>query len=638
MKTVFFAILFISFNSVTEAQDNFPSYGKIDIADLQLQDCSFDPGAEAMILLDIGEIEFTYINNIGWVSETKYRTRVKILKEKGTGMGEIKLSYYAKNGREGISNISGISYNLDANGNIEESKLDGGNIYNKAIDKEFSSISFALPNVKKGTVFEYKYKKTRKSYSYIPSWNFQQSTPVRYSAYNVIIPEYFQFTLMATKRQEMEKKVSKGINEGLWYIMRNIKGLKDEPFSSGRIDYLQRIDFQLSNINAPGYYEEVRTTWAKIIHELQEDEEFGLALKKNLRGVDDILTTVTAMPKTSERIRAIYNYVQRNMQWNNEYNIYSDKGIKEAWDKKNANITDINFILINLLKEAGIAAKPLLVSTKDHGMVSPLYPFLMRFNAVLAYVKDEDVEYIMNAADKYNPYNLVPYDVINTNALVVDKSVETLVTLIGTDKYAYNVFLTCSVESDGKIAGQATLKSSGYARNIRMSTFKKDKLKEMIEDNEGITIKADSFSVNNQEDELLPFEQVLQFSGNIQEGGGYFFLPYNLFTGLGKNPFIEENRVMTVDFNFPKSYMVTGTYYLPDDYVVNELPENTRLMMPDTSIILIRKMQQDGNIISFRVTIDLLYADYTVEGYSYIKDFFKKMYAILEERIVLKKK
>ena len=257
---------------------------------------------------------------------------------------------------------------------------------------------------------------------------------------------------------------------------------------------------------------------------------------------------------------------------------------------------------------------------------------------MLAYVKDGDVEYIMNAADKYNPYNLVPYDVINTNALVVDKSVETLIPITGTDKYVNHVFFTCSVESDGKLSGQATLKNSGYARNIRMSTFKKDKLKEMIEDNEGITIKVDSLTVNNQDDELQPLEQVVQFSGNLQQGGGYFFLPDDLFAGLGKNPFIEENRVMPVDFNFPKSYVVTGTYYLPDDYIVNELPKNTRLMMPDTSIILIRKIQLDNNIISFRVTLDLLYADYTVEGYPYIKDFFKKMYAILAERIVLKKK
>lgn len=636
-KSVFTFCLLISFIFL-HAQDNIPYYGKIDKADLQMQDCSFDSGAEAILLLDIGEIDFNYFQGTGWLSESSYRIRIKVLKERAVSRGEIKLRYYAKNKREEITNISGISYNLDASGNIEESKLESRNIYDKGIDKDFSEVSFALPNVKAGTVFEYKYKILRKSYSYIPSWTFQQSIPVKYSAYNVIIPEYFQFTLLVTKRQEIEKKPSSGIKEGTWYIMRNIKGLKDEPYSSGKIDYLQRIDFQLASINAPDYNEEIRTTWPKIITELQEDEDFGGALKKNLRGIDDILRAVQSMQKTDDKIRAIYNYVQRNMQWNNDYGIYSGNGIKVAWDKKNGNIADINFILINILKEAGIAARPLLVSTKDHGAVSPVYPFLKRFNAVLVYVKDGDKEYIMNAADKYNPYNLVPYDVINTNALVVDKSVETLMLLTGNDKYINNVFFTCSVEPDGKISGQATLKNSGYARNIRISTFKKNKLKEMIEDNEGISIRVDSLSVKNEDDELQPFEQVVDFSGTMQEGGGYFLLPYNLFTGLGKNPFIEEDRVMAIDFNFPKTYVITGNYYLPDDYIVNELPKNTRLIMPDTSIILTRRMQESGNVISFRVTLDLLYADYTVEGYPYIKDFFKKTYAILNERIALKKK
>ena len=331
------------------AQENIPAYGKIDKADLEMQDCSFDPGAEAILLLDIGEIEFNYFQGSGWVSESSYRIRVKILKEKAVGRSEIKLSYYAKDKRESITNISGVSFNLGANGNTEESKLESRNIYDKVIDKDFSEVSFALPNVKAGTVFEYKYKMQRKSYSYIPSWNFQQTIPVRYSAYNVMVPEYFQFTLLVTKRQELEKKASNGITEGTWYIMRNIKGLKDEPYSSGKIDYMQRIDFQLASINAPGYYEEIRTTWPKIITELHEDEDFGLAIKKNLRGIDDILKTAMSTQKTDERIRAIYNYVQRNMQWNGDYGLYSDNGIKNAWDKKNAGITDINFILINIL-------------------------------------------------------------------------------------------------------------------------------------------------------------------------------------------------------------------------------------------------------------------------------------------------
>lgn len=638
MKKSSFVFLLIFSVFFLQAQDKIPSFGNIEKADLEMKDCDFDAGAEALVLLDIGEIDFNYVPNVGWVSETYYRIRIKVFKEKGIKRAEIEIPYVAANKRENISNIGGISYNLDANGKIEESRLEAKNIYDKIINKTISQISFAMPNVKAGTVFEYKYKSFRKSYSYIPSWYFQQEIPVKYSAYNLVIPEYFQFASLVTKRQEVEKMPSSGIKEGTWYIMRNIRGLKDEPYSSGRKDYVQRIDFQLSSINAPGFYQEVRTTWAKIIEELREDEDFGLTIKKNLPGVDDILSSAKSMQKTGDKIRAIYKYVQRSMQWNRSYRIYSENGIKDAWDKKNGNIADINFILINMLKEADIPAKPLLVSTKDNGMVNEYYPFLTSFNAVMAYVNVDGMEYVLNAADKYNPYNLVPYDVINTNALVVDKSVEGLIRLKESGKYSNNVFFTCSINADGTIEGQAALKSDGYARNIRMSTFKKNKLKELIEDNAGITIKADSITVDHDKDELLPLEQKIEFSGNMQTGGDYFFLPYSLFTGLDKNPFIEENRVMDIDFNYPKSYVVTGTYYLPDDFVVNELPKNTKMIMPDTSIILTRRIQAEGNIISFRLTIDLLYAGYTAEGYPYLKEFFKKMYAIIDERIVLKKK
>jgi Domain of Unknown Function with PDB structure (DUF3857) len=637
MKKSGLLICFLFLVIFLHAQDKLPSFGSIDKADLEMKDCDFDAGAEALVLLDIGENHFNHEVS-GWVSETSYRVRIKIFKKSAVDRGQVTMRYYSKDRNESIYNIDGISYNLDENGKIEESKLESKNVYDKPINKDFSEVFFALPNVKPGTVFEYRYKIVRKSYSYIPTWNFQQEIPVKYSAYNLVIPEYFQFSLLVTKRQELEKKTGDGNEEGTWYMMRNIKGLKAEPYSSGKMDYVQRIDFQLSTINAPGFYKELRTTWPKIIEELKDHEAFGLALKKNLKSISDIEATAISKEKTSEKIRVIYNYVQRNMQWNKKYGIYSDDGIREAWDKKNGSITDINFILINILKEAGIAAKPLLVSTKEHGVVSPLYPFLKRFNAVLCYVTDGDVEYIMNAADKYNPYNLVPYDVINTNALVVDKATEGVIQLKSTEKFDNNIFFTCSVEPDGKISGQTTLKSAGYARSLRMNTYKKDKLKEMVEDNTGITIKVDSISVSNEQDELLPFEQHIEFSGSLQSGGDYFFLPYSLFTGMGKNPFIAENRVMDIDFDYPKTYMITGTYYLPDDFVVDELPKNTKLIMPDSSITLRRKTQQDGNIISFRVTLDMLYANYTAEGYPYLKDFFKRMYAMLDERIVLKKK
>lgn len=638
MKKLTLSIIISLFFQLSNSQDKLPSFGKIDKQDLEMKDCDFDPGAEALVLLDIGEIEFSYFEGSGWISRATYRMRIKILKANAMQRSEIKIQYLNINKREEIENLKGISFNLDPSGNIVKTELGKNAIYRKVIDKNYSEISFALPDVKIGSVFEYDYTILRKTYSYIPSWYFQKKIPVRYSAYNLIIPEYFQFTMESHKRQEIEQKESGGVREGMWYIMQKIPGLKDEPYSSGKNDYLQRIDFQLSKIQTPTYYQEVRTTWPKIITELLEDDDFGLAIKKNIKGTDELDLKLVNAKSNREKIRVVYNYVQSNMQWNNEYSKYSDNGIKDAWDKKNGNIADINFILIRLLRDAGIPADPLLVSTKDNGTINTFFPFLNQFNCVLAYFKDADGEYFMNAADKYNPFHLVPYDVLFCKALLVDKTSGGLIDIYSQNIFSNNIYFSTDVDANGKISGNTTISCTDYARNIRMSTYKRGNLRQMFESNDGITLTADSLEVNNLADELLPFEQKLSFSGNLHSSGEYFFLPINLFSGLEKNPFIEEDRIMDIDFIFPRSYNISGTYILAENFNISELPKNTKMMLPDTSIVLTRIIQKDDNIISFRFTLDFKAVGYSAESYPYLKEFYKKMYDILDERIVLKKK
>ncbi|MEP7255370.1 MAG: DUF3857 domain-containing protein [Ferruginibacter sp.] len=636
MKRTVLIFFLLSFLLTAKTQDKLPSFGKIDKADLEIKDCDFDPGAEALVLFDVGEMEIRYVENLGWLSESIYRVRIKILKASGVDRAQVTLHYYPKNRLEEITNVTGISYNLDENGKIVETKLENRSVFDKTIDNESAEVSFALPNVKVGTVFEYKYRHQRKSYSYIPTWYFQAKIPVKYSALNIVIPEYFLFSTQTTLRQKMDDE--KKNETGKWYILRNIPGLKDEPYSAGTRDYIQRVEFKLTGINSPTYNEDFRTTWAKVITELQEDEDFGKAIKKNLKGTSELDAKLALIPSTEEKVRTVYKYVQSNMQWNESYGIYSFKGIKDAWDKKNGSITDINFILVKLLQDAGIDAKPLLVSTKDHGSINTFYPFLNQFNCALAYVKKGEKTYVMNAADKYNPFNLIPYDVLYTSALVVDKSEGGIIKLDSDDKAENTIFFTCSVDADGKLSGQATMNSLGYARNVRMHLHNTARLKEAFEDNSGVNIKVDSLAVNNEKDEMLPLEQKVGLSGGIQSSGDYYFLPYNLFTSLGKNPFIAEDRVTDIDFNYPKKYTVTGSWILPENFSVNELPKNTKMIMPDTSIVLSRIVQHDGNIISTRFTLDLRASGYSADSYPYIKEFFRQLYLILDERIVLKKK
>lgn len=637
MKRLPFLFLLLICSFCLCAQDKIPVFGSIDKADLEMKDCDFDPGAEAVKLLDIGEIQYAYLYYQGWLLESEYRVRIKILKASALEMGNVKIVYRNKNSLDDLTNLTGITYNLDNDGNITQTKLEKKEKYKKNINDVNGIVSFAMPDVKVGSVIEYKYKIATKTGGYIPSWRFQETIPVRYSAYRVAPPSNFQFSVQTISRQPVETKNAKAA--GTWYIMRNVPGFKEEPLSSAGSNYLQRIDFELSKIDVPGYFFE--NSWPWIISNLLGDEDFGGILNKNNMSMgDELLAALKGTNTTDEKIRVIYKYVQDQMLWNDDYALSPDNAFAffDAWDKKEGSIADINFMLIKLLQKAGIDAKPLLVSTKHHGTINVNYPSVNQFNAVMAYVKDGDLRYVMNAADKFNPYNLIPYNVVYTNGLVVDKQEGGLVGLHGKKKFQNDISSTVYVEADGKISGTATLNSYNYARNIRMNTYKKDKLKEVLEKNEGITIVVDSVSLKNENDDTRPLLQELQFSGNMETSGGYYFLPLGIFTGLGKNPFVEEKRIAGIDFQYTKKYVVSGSYFLPDDYLVNELPKNKKMLMPDSSIELTRIVQIDGNVIAFRFTLDFNVPVYTAEDYPLIKEFFKKMYAILDERIVLKKK
>jgi hypothetical protein len=636
MKKIGFIFCFLFSAIFLHAQDKLPSFGTIDKADLEMKDCDFDLGAEAVVLLDVGEAQYAYIFDIGWVLEAQFRVRLKILKESALRFANVQIEFFNEESTEDLSDLTGITYNLDDAGNIIETKMEKKEKYKRTIDDEKGLASFAMPGVKVGSVIEYKYKISVSTFGYFPKWSFQHKIPVKYSAYHVTLPHDFQYTIQTITRQQLEKKNIKF--GGTWYIMRNIQGFKEEPESSGVENYLQSIDFQLSKIDMPGYYYE--NTWKKVIERLIQSNSFGLVLKKNIRPDNDLDAQLAGKTSDKEKIKIIYEYVQSNMLWNGEYAFrrHAAFEFKEAWDKKIGNIADINFILLKFLQKNGIDAKPLLVSTRDNGAINVNYPFLNQFNAVMVYVKDGDQRYVMNAADKFNQFDLVPDNVVYTNALVVDKESGGLVGLNNDKKFETDIYFTAYPEGDGSLTGSASLTSHNYARNSCLNIYSRNKLKELLEDNEGVEIKVDSISVKNQNNASEPFLQEVQFSGNMQFSGGYYFLPLSVFSQLGKNPFTGTNRLTGINFNYPKKYVISASYVLTDDFMVDELPKNKKMMLPDSGIVFMRITQKENNTISFKIILDINEHAYEADAYPMIKDFFKNLYAILDERVVLKKK
>jgi hypothetical protein len=625
---------------MTFGQKGIPSYGKIDKDDLTMTTCDFDPEADACVLIKTGETTFTLSGQA--YLQTAYRFRVKILKDKGIDRANIKIHYYSKDRTDEVSDISGETYNLDPAGNIVKTKLDKANIYNKQIDKTFSEVAFTLPDVKKGSVIEYKYLKTSRAFWDIDNWYFQEDdVPVRYCQFYMSIPYALVFTYNVHNTLPVEEKDETFQEAKKTFTMKNIPGLRDEPFMSAPRDYLQHIDFQLSAIRVPGEADHsYRSSWTALNQELLDDDEFGGQLHRNVPHTKDLDARLATLGSDDLKVGAIYDYVRKNMDWNGQERVYSES-IKGAWDKKSGSEADINLLLVNLLRDAGLDAHPLLVSTRDHGHTNPFYPLLSQFNKTLAIVDVGENRYVLDATDKYTPYWMIPFEVQYTRGLVVDKEAPRWVTLYHpADQFRTVVVMNGDVDANGKLNASASISSFGYSRNTRCKDYKEGAghFKDTYFTKPYSSLHVDSMTVENVEDDSLPLKQTVNFSAQLSASGQYTFLTPNLFLGLEKNPFVAERRFTDVDFGSTRSYVLVGSITIPDGFTFETLPKNVRMIMEDTSIVLVRLMQADDNQLSYRINLDFKRPVYYVQEYDGFREFYKKLFATLNEQIVIKKK
>ncbi len=641
MLKPFALLIALLLSGFARGQKDIPSYGKIDKADLDMTSCDFDPEADAEILINTGETTFNVSGEI-WL-ETKYRFRIKILKDKGVEWADVKVPFYSHNRVDRIDNVSAETYNLDASGNIVKSKLEHANIYTKQVSKNWSQLSFTLPDVKKGSVIEYEYTKVSTDFGDIEPWDFQYPIPVRYTQFYLSIPSYFQFTANSHITLPIDRHDDE--YAATWartYTMKNIPGLRDEPYMSAPNDYLQRITFQFTGYQFPGEAPHTfNTTWASINQEFLDDEDFGGQLHKNVPHTADLDALLANLSDSTARMAAIYEYVRRHIDCNEEEGLFSQQGIKTAWDKKVGSVADINLLLVNLLRDARLDAHPLLVSTRDHGRVNIFSNQYEQFNKVMAYVYVGGHYYILNAADKYNPYRLIPYDVQYTKGFVIDKDNPGWVTLVDDkSKYRTVVIINGDVDSTGKLTGSASITNFDYSKNLRCKRLKEglDKYKDTYFTKAYSNLSVDSLEVSGQDNDSLPLKQELDFNYTLNGSGQYLFLSPNLFTGLEKNPFVAEHRFTDVDFGYRQSYMVVGTISIPDGFTFETLPKNMRMIMQDTSIVLERLAQADDGRVSFRIGLEFKRPVYYLDEYDDFREFYKKLFATLNEQIVIKKK
>jgi hypothetical protein len=646
-------------------------YGKIDPAQFEIKSYDKDTSAEALILGDYGESHIIYDQNDGFVVEYSRHFRAKIFKKSAYRLANNYIILFRNgNGQDRVSSLKGSVYNIE-NGKVVESEMDKSMVSDEVIDSRHSQKKFTLPNVKEGSIIEFYYL-VRSDFWWMPDWQMQYDIPALWSEYRVSYPEYFYFKklqkgyLNFDVNEETTKPVSFTITvktqaEGISveastdrydikyndqvfrWVKNDVPAFHEEPFMNAVVNYQSAIELELASYKPPfGMVKNYSATWEGINRDLLDDENFGLQLKWGGFLKDNVILIKSNNITSLKQMIAAYDFVRSNMKWDNRNRLIVNQSLKSSFEKRAGSSADINLLLVVLLKELGLDADPVILSTRENGIIHPAQAMLNQFNYVIASVTIDGKTYLLDATEKQGAYNLLPSRCINGQGRIISETKSDWIDLNPTQRYEFTNVLQVSMDKDGVITGNFQRMFGNYAaltkRNeIKNSKDNDDYVRNLENKNKGLTVKkyelidVDSLTKAYKENLEVEIADQAQITGNI------ISLVPLLYDQWDSNPFKLEQRQFPVDFAYPRIYKDIINLSIPEGYTVDEKPADLVVALPDGKTKFTYRLKVTGNTLQIMSTLDIGKNLYVGEEYANLKQFFSTVVSKQAEKIVIKK-
>jgi hypothetical protein len=634
LNKLFTLLLLLCLVSVAKAQVR--GFGNIDTADLRLTTCDFEKDANAMVLFDRAKVNFSLMGTL--VMERN--KRIKILNDKGKEQGNIRIEYDNIYGVERIYNIEAQTINLE-NNKIVITKIDRKLFYFQHTDNRKDELVFSFPNVKAGSVIEFRYEFIRSIAANFPAWYFQSDIPSRYSEFDAYFDPQLKFSA-ATKISKPFAKDTTAPYGHIW-VAKDIPSVKEESFMRAKGDALESIALSLNEVQGfDGKTFHLNDSWEATGRKLASEKSYSKVFDQHIGDEDDLIKQAATLKTDDEKIAFLYNKVKTTMSWNGYENWGSRDGIKSAWKKRSGNSAEINAILYHLLKKSGIKAYPMLVSTRENGLLQPDFVDIFQINNLVAYVPvDSTKYYVLDATSKFETYNQIPFNLLNSYGLCLDKEKDkyTMVFLKTSMPSKEVVLISGDIGADAKMHGSADIVSYGYNRTGKLEVLKTidgKKYEEFLTENDN-NLKLSNLKSENVEVDTLPLKQSFDFTYDLNNTDNYLLFSPNIFTTLHINPFLSEERTSAIDFGFTNNHVIIGTYKIPPGYKVESIPKDANMIIADKSIRFKRILAQEDGSIQLRYEISVARTKFLRSEYPDLHEFYKKMYDLLNEQIVLKK-
>lgn len=646
MKKIILLLLFIT--SITFSQSNKSiKLNQVTIDELKMTIYDKDSTAVAVVLYEQGN---SYMNpSKDYNLSTDYYYRIKILKKEGFDKGIIKIPYYKK---ESVTNLKAITYNIVANRIVKKHLLENGIFKNKETEN-WNSKTFTFPNIKIGSVLEYRYTLTTPYFNKLNDWNFQSNIPKIKSEYESAIISNYKYNVSLKGYQNLSKNnpsIKKrcikipGLSEAscniLSFGMENIPAFEEEAYITSPKNYMSRITFELESFTeVNGSKTRYTDTWKSTDRKFKSGDYFGAELRKTSFFKKNIPTEILELGNNLERAQKIYYFIQDHYTNNGANFSYHKIESKKSFQEKSGNIADINIALYNALKAGNIDANIALLATRDRGFPTKLYPVITDFNYIIVLINVDGKEYFLDATNKNLSFGITPFYTLNGEIRVMDfKKGSYWKKLTPFQKSSENINLLVNVSSDGELAGKLRIKNTGYyAYNLR------NKIKGVAEESYIESYESDNeVEINSYKAQGLDRKQAMtiqsfdfSFENSGDAIGNKIYINPFFHEKMQINPFKLKERLYPVNFGYNHNYNYRANITIPKNYKITDLPKSKAFTLPNNGGRFVFNIKNLNSKVSILFKFKLNKSEFSNEEYFALKELFNQMIKIQSSLIIL---
>lgn len=599
---------------------------KFNDADLSKTKSLLDENAPAEILYK--SAYFMIDNNTGNLHK-RYFYRVKIYdKDKAEDWLNLEIPIYnIGSNRESLGKFKAFTYNLE-NGAAVPVKVEKSSQYKSKENKYVTLTKFAFPGVKNGSVIEYQYEIISPFRFMIPEVLIESDTPSLNTEYVFDAPINMSYNVNYTggispKYREMEERYLYGARYKTFrFAYENLNGFKTEKFVRNDRNFRTKISAELNSTNF-GELKLYSSSWDQIAKRLYESDDFGGELKRTKLAKENMPAGVLEMKTDLEKANAIFSYVQKSFTWNKDKGIYTEDGIKKLLETKTGNAAEINLFLVMMLREAGLKADPLVISTVENGLINLVSPNISNMNFVLGAITIDKQLHIYDATSKQSSLDEIPLKNWNQYGILVTKDKALQIQM--SNLKSSNTYLTANakINDDGSISGTYSDKDTGAYAMYAKDNYddNAEKYKKQYKEN----FSMDFTDINSKVLENGDFESSMKFSSSnlIDRVGKKMIINPMLFLSKNSNEFDQtEVRKYPIDFGSPITRIKKVSLEIPEGYVIEEMPKEKRIVTEDKEIAYTYSVEQKGNILEVTTTTKIGSSDYPKEYYPAFKQIW----------------